>query len=72
MITAKEVKKYTGFVKITTLSLEHLIMAAQINHLNYIFIDKDLVNPELQNELRNLGYGVVVGYGDVARIKISW
>ena len=72
MITAKEVKKYSRFDKITTLSLEQLIMAAQLNHLNYIFIDKDLVNPELQNELRNLDYGVVVGYGDAARIKISW
>lgn len=72
MLTATDVRDITCESQVSSRSLEQLIMAAQINHLNYVFIDKDLVSSELQNELRNLGYRVLVGYGEVARIKISW
>lgn len=72
MLSAKDVKNTTCESQVSSRSLEQLIMAAQINHLNYVFIDRGLVSSELQNELRNLGYSVLVGYGDVARIKISW
>ena len=72
MLTATDVKNTTCESKVSSRSLEQLIMAAQVNHVNYVFIDRDLVSSELQNELRNLGYSVLVGYGDVARIKFSW
>ena len=72
MLTATDVRDITCESQVSSRSLEQLIMAAQINHLNYVFIDKALVSPELQNELRSNGYIVVVGYGDAARIKISW
>ena len=72
MLTATDVRDITCESQVSSRSLEQLIMAAQINHLNYVFIDRNLVSSELQNELRNLGYSLIVGYGDVARIKISW
>ena len=72
MLTATDVRNITCESQVSSRSLEQLIMAAQINHINYVFIDRNLVSSELQNELRNLGYSLLVGYGDVARIKISW
>ena len=72
MLTATDVRDITCESQVSSRSLEQFIMAAQINHINYVFIDRNLVSSELQNELRNLGYSVLVGYGDVARIKISW
>ena len=72
MLSATDVKNTTCESQVSSRSIEQLIMAAQVNHLNYVFIDRDLVSSDLQNELRKLGYSVLVGYGNVARIKISW
>ena len=53
--------------------LIELITAAQDFGLNYVFIDKGMIDEELLNKLKKSGYySVVVGQGEVARIKISW
>lgn len=72
MIGAKEVRNTVCDSQISALSLEQLIMSAQVNHINYVFIDRNLVSSDLIDELRSLGYSVVIGQGEVSRIKISW
>lgn len=49
-----------------------LIIAVQNFGLNYIFVDKGMLSDNTLNDLKKLGYSVVVGQGEVARIKISW
>lgn len=72
MLSAKELKNITCDSNITTRSIEQLIMAAQINNINYVFLDRNTVSSDLLDELRHLGYTVIVGQGEVSRIKISW
>ena len=52
-------------------------IAAQIkdaawNGLNYTFFDKCLIDPADITSLRLEGFGVVVGTGEHARIKVTW
>lgn len=54
------------------LAITELIQDAHFAHQNYIFIDKGSFSQETIENVRNAGYNVVIGYGDVARIKISW
>ena len=54
------------------LAITELIQAAHYAHQNYIFIDKGTFSQETIDKVKNAGYNVVIGYGDVARIKISW
>jgi hypothetical protein len=72
MLGAKEVKNTVCDCPVTALSLEQLIMSAQVNHINYVFIDKNLVSSDLIDNLRDLGYTLVIGQGEISRIKISW
>ena len=72
MLEAKEVRKITVDSPVTEYSLEHLITAAQTNHINYVFVDRKLISTELMDLLRIKGYSIVTGQGEVSRIKISW
>ena len=53
-------------------SLFNLIDAAYKFGLNYIFIDKWMIDDDTIDGLKGRGYSVVVGQGEKARIKISW
>ena len=53
-------------------SLLNLIDAAYKFGLNYIFIDKWMIDDDTIDGLKNGGYSVIVGQGEKARIKISW
>jgi len=52
--------------------LEELITCAHELGQNYVFINKTDENIKLTENLKTLGYSVIIGYGDTARIKISW
>lgn len=52
--------------------LNLFIQAAMMFGINYIFIDKDMITNETIAELKQHGYSVMVGQGEVSRIKISW
>ena len=52
--------------------LFNLIDAAYKFGLNYIFIDKWMINDDTIIGLKSGGYSVIVGQGEKARIKISW
>ena len=54
------------------LMLLNLIDAAYKFGLNYIFIDKWMIDDDTINSLKIGGYSVIVGQGEKARIKISW
>lgn len=54
------------------LAITELIQDAHWAHQNYIFVDKGIFSQETIEKVKNAGYNVVIGYGDVARIKISW
>lgn len=54
------------------LAITELIQDAHWAHQNYIFIDKGTFSQETIEKVHKAGYNVVIGYGDVARIKISW
>lgn len=54
------------------LTISTMIQDAQWAHMNYVFIDKNLLRQEDIDKLKENGYNVVVGQGEVARIKISW
>lgn len=49
-----------------------LMQVANYAHQNYIFIDKGTFSQETIEKVCKAGYNIVIGYGDVARIKISW
>ena len=53
-------------------SLLNLIDAAYKFGLNYIFIDKWMIDDDTIDGLKKGGYSVIVGQGEKARIKISW
>lgn len=53
------------------LAITEMIQDAYWAHQNYIFIDKGTFSQETIDKVKNAGYNVVIGYGDVARIKIS-
>lgn len=40
--------------------------------VRYVFVDKGSVPDETLEDLKKHNYSVVVGQGEVARIKISW
>lgn len=54
------------------LMLFNLIDAAYKFGLNYIFIDKWMIDDDTINSLKIGGYSVIVGQGEKAKIKISW
>ena len=54
------------------LSLLNLIDAAYKFGLNYVFIDKWMIDDDTIDSLKSGGYSVIVGQGEKARIKISW
>lgn len=54
------------------LAITNMIWDANWAHLNYIFVDRDLFSKGVIDKLRENGFTVVIGQGDVARIKISW
>lgn len=49
-----------------------MINGAQIIGMNYIFIDKKIMDKRLENLLKTDGYSLLVGTGENARIKIYW
>lgn len=53
-------------------SLLNLIDAVYKFGLNYVFIDKWMIDDDTINGLKVGGYSVIVGQGEKARIKISW
>ena len=53
-------------------AIEHYVMYANLLGQHYVFIDKNILYSEIIDKLRDAGYNVVIGQGDVARIKISW
>lgn len=52
--------------------LFNLIDASYKFGLNYIFIDKWMIDDDIIDDLKCGGYSVIVGQGEKARIKISW
>lgn len=52
--------------------LFNLIDAAYKFGLNYVFIDKWMIDDDTINGLKSGGYSVIVGQGEKARIKIGW
>ena len=53
-------------------SLLNLIDAAYKFGLNYVFIDKWMIDDDTIDDLKRLGYSVIAGQGERARTKISW
>ena len=49
-----------------------MIVAAKNLGINYIFIDKHVVDDTLINLLREKGFSILIGMGANARVKISW
>lgn len=49
-----------------------MIEAAKKLTMNYIFIDKNVVDDTLINLLREKGFSILIGMGANARVKISW
>ena len=49
-----------------------MINGVQIIGMNYIFIDKKIMDKRLENLLKTDGYSLLVGTGENARIKIYW
>ena len=52
--------------------LLNLIDAAYKFGLNYVFIDKWMIDDDIIDGLKIGSYSVIVGQGEKARIKISW
>ena len=48
------------------------IKAAMAFGVNYIFVDKGIITDNEIAHLKEQNYSVVVGQGEVARVKISW
>lgn len=48
------------------------IKAAMTFGVSYIFVDKGMITDDEIAHLKEHNYSVVVGQGEVARIKISW
>lgn len=72
MIDAKQLKNYKWVGKSVDLPFEQYLKYAQELGMNYVFIDKTERNVKIAEELRKFGYNIIIGYGDVSRIKISW
>ena len=72
MINTKQLKNYKWVGETIDEPFENFIKYAQEIGLNYVFIDKTDRNIKIAENLRQLGYSVVIGYGDAARIKINW
>ena len=49
-----------------------LIDAAHKFGLNYVFIDKWMIDDNIINALKSGGFSVIVDQGEKARIKICW
>ena len=72
MWSVKDIKQIVPYDTITTREIEYLIIQAYKNHMNYVFVDKNIVSPSVIEDLKKNGYSLVIGQGEVARIKISW
>ena len=72
MWSAKEIKGIHPYDDITTREIESLMIQVHKNHMNYVFVDKNIVSSSVIEDLKKSGYSVVIGQGEVARIKISW
>ena len=77
MIPKKEDLKETVLANLNDwaeeeLAISNMIWDANWAHLNYIFVDRDLFSKGVIDKLRENGFTIVTGQGDVARIKISW
>ena len=57
---------------ITLTAVCDMIVAAKNLGINYIFIDKNVVDDTLINLLREKGFSILIGMGANARVKISW
>ena len=68
----KEIKQIEPYNEVGTREIESLIIQAHKNHLNYVFVDRNLLPQSTIDDLRKNGYGVVIGQGEVSRIKITW
>lgn len=66
------VKANFNKLAIEEMAISNLIWDANYAHLNYIFVDRGLFSQEVIDKLRENGFTIVTGQGDVARIKISW
>lgn len=53
-------------------AIMQLIVTSSLLGMNYILIDKNVLNPDIVDVFKNAGYNVIIGYGDVARAKITW
>ena len=53
-------------------AIAHYVMYANLLGQHYVFIDRNILYSEIIDKLRDAGYNIVIGQGDVARIKISW
>lgn len=56
---------------ISTVLQAFMIRAKELG-LNYVFINKNTLNSELVDEVKQAGCSVVIGQREEARIKISW
>lgn len=53
-------------------TLNNLIKAASGFGLNYVFVDKHLLDNDTIEHLKGQNYSILIGQGTAARIKISW
>lgn len=65
-------KAYRSPKSLISTILQAFMIGAKELGLNYVFVNKDTLTPELIDEVKRAGYSVVVGQGEEARIKISW
>lgn len=73
MIPAKDLEKTIARPnEVTEASVMEQIRGAAFNHMRYTFMDKCLLSNDMINLLKENGYNVIIGYGDAARVKISW
>lgn len=73
MIPAKDLERTIARPSgVTEASIMEQIHGAAFNHMRYTFMDKNMLSNDMINLLKENGYSVIIGYGDVARVKISW
>lgn len=73
MIPAKDLERNIARPSgVSEASIMEQIHGAAFNHMRYTFMDKNMLSNDMINLLKENGYSVIIGYGDVARVKISW
>lgn len=73
MIPAKDLEKNIARPSaVNETSIMEQIHGAAFNHMRYTFMDKNLLSNDMVSLLKDNGYSVIIGYGDAARVKISW